>query len=268
MEVSMGAVGAATIAALVSLLGLIIGKEQKTSEFRQAWVDALRAEIIEYSSNIRILRDKLVAEYKTYNEKIRSTGEVYERLNKASYAIKLRVNPDEPFARDLLDAMTRFEEIARDDKTFTLSKINPIDEDFNKAAKLLLKEEWKTVKKGEPTFRAAKAITAVIFVLLVGLISKLILFDAPNRDVATSLPVLAEESTNWEVCAERGGERLSKSSASPAEIAQAVTTSCADAIAFTINRSKDIDKGQLSQALMQSTEETAFLAVIEGRNEP
>lgn len=44
-DLSVGAVGAAMIAAFVSFLGLIIGKEQKTSEFRQAWIDALRSEL-------------------------------------------------------------------------------------------------------------------------------------------------------------------------------------------------------------------------------
>lgn len=43
--VAIGAIGAALIAATVSLLGLIISKEQKTSEFRQAWIDALRSDL-------------------------------------------------------------------------------------------------------------------------------------------------------------------------------------------------------------------------------
>ena len=44
-DVAIGAVVAALIAAIVSLLGLIISKEQKTSEFRQAWIDALRSDL-------------------------------------------------------------------------------------------------------------------------------------------------------------------------------------------------------------------------------
>lgn len=267
MEANIGAVGAATIAALVSLLGLIIGKEQKTSEFRQAWVDALRSEIVEYSSSIRILRDKLVVDYKTYNDKLSSTGEVYQRLNKASYAIKLRVNPEEALAKDLLSAMGKFEALARDDSKFTLNNINPIDDEFNTTAKLLLKQEWNTVKRGEETFRAAKAVTAIIFILLVGLILKLIFFDDPDRGLVT-LPVLSEESTNWEVCAERAGTRLSSSSASPAEVAEAVTTACADAIAHTIKESPVTDKARLARDVLRSAENTAFLAVIEARAQP
>lgn len=40
-SISIGAVGAAIIAGFFSIVSLIIGKEQKTSEFRQAWIDAL-----------------------------------------------------------------------------------------------------------------------------------------------------------------------------------------------------------------------------------
>jgi len=41
VELSIGAV----IAGFVSILGLIISKEQKTSEFRQTWIDSLRSDI-------------------------------------------------------------------------------------------------------------------------------------------------------------------------------------------------------------------------------
>ena len=44
-DVAIGAIAAALIAGLISLLGLIISKEQKTSEFRQAWIDGLRSEL-------------------------------------------------------------------------------------------------------------------------------------------------------------------------------------------------------------------------------
>jgi hypothetical protein len=42
---AVGAVIAAIIAGSIALLGLIISKEQKVSEFRQQWIDALRQDI-------------------------------------------------------------------------------------------------------------------------------------------------------------------------------------------------------------------------------
>ena len=45
---ALGAITAALITGFLSLLGLIISKEQKTSEFRQQWIDALRQELAEF----------------------------------------------------------------------------------------------------------------------------------------------------------------------------------------------------------------------------
>lgn len=42
---AVGAVLAATIAGGMSFLGSVFSKDQKTSEFRQAWIDGLRSEI-------------------------------------------------------------------------------------------------------------------------------------------------------------------------------------------------------------------------------
>jgi hypothetical protein len=54
-DVALGAVIAAFLTALVTALGLVITKENKTSEFRQAWIDALRADFATYASHIIVL---------------------------------------------------------------------------------------------------------------------------------------------------------------------------------------------------------------------
>jgi hypothetical protein len=43
--VAVGAIGTSIIAAMVSLVGLTVSKEQKVSELRQAWIDALRDDL-------------------------------------------------------------------------------------------------------------------------------------------------------------------------------------------------------------------------------
>lgn len=62
-DISIGAIGAALIAGIVSLLGLIISKEQKTSEFRQTWVDSLRSEITSYLTSFNAIADALLVTY-------------------------------------------------------------------------------------------------------------------------------------------------------------------------------------------------------------
>ena len=46
---------AALIAALISFVNLTLSKEQKTSEFRQAWIDGLREELATLFSSARAL---------------------------------------------------------------------------------------------------------------------------------------------------------------------------------------------------------------------
>jgi hypothetical protein len=56
-DAAIGATVAALIAGTVSLLGLIISKEQKTSEFRHAWIDALRSDLTAFLTQINAIHD-------------------------------------------------------------------------------------------------------------------------------------------------------------------------------------------------------------------
>jgi len=46
--VAIATVVAAVIAGLISVVALTLTKEQKTSEFRQAWIDGLRSDLADY----------------------------------------------------------------------------------------------------------------------------------------------------------------------------------------------------------------------------
>lgn len=52
LYMAIGPIIAAIIGAVVALVSLIISKESKLSEFRQAWIDSLRQEIADFLSNI------------------------------------------------------------------------------------------------------------------------------------------------------------------------------------------------------------------------
>ncbi len=53
----LSAIAAAFIAGAVSFIVTVLSKEQKTSEFRQAWIDALREDLAIFASQIVILHD-------------------------------------------------------------------------------------------------------------------------------------------------------------------------------------------------------------------
>jgi hypothetical protein len=165
-EVSIGAVGAAIIAGLVSLLGLIIAKEQKVSEFRQAWIDELRKCFVAYLVNINAISDAL---------RLKSAGKLpddtallptYKSLNEASHGIELRINAEEAPAKVLLHAMSEFENLAASNTNLTPEKIRDVEKKFVEAAKELLKFEWKRVKRGEEIFVWTKRIVGLMIVVM------------------------------------------------------------------------------------------------------
>lgn len=157
-DISIGAVGAAAIAGIVSLLGLIIGKEQKVSEFRQAWIDELRKCFVGYVVSINSISDvvRLKRAGKSIEEGI--LVEKYKILNEANHGISLRVNGEEPQAQKLLLVMNEFEDLASDNARLTPENIKKIEEKFTGAARELLKYEWSRVKRGEEIFVWTKRV--------------------------------------------------------------------------------------------------------------
>jgi len=165
-DISFGAVGAAVIAGLVSLLGLIIGKEQKVSEFRQAWINELRSCLIAYLVNINAISDSLRLKAAGQSYDNNALIQNYKSLNEASHGIKLRVNSKEPPSKSLLAAMNSFEKLADDNANLTPSNIREIENGFMEASRSLLKYEWRRVKAGEKIYVTARWITLATTVLM------------------------------------------------------------------------------------------------------
>ncbi len=165
-EISIGAVGAAVVAGLVSLLGLVIGKEQKVSEFRQAWIDELRKCFVAYLVNINAISDavRLKAAGKITDESVLLPS--YKSLNEASHGISLRINASEAPAKAVIEAMEDFEALAASNATLTPDKIKDVEKKFVDAAKELLKFEWNRVKRGERVFVWTKAIVSAMIVIM------------------------------------------------------------------------------------------------------
>lgn len=165
-DIGIGAVGAAIIAGLVSLLGLIIGKEQKVSEFRQAWIDDLRKCMVAYLVNINAIADAVRVSIASKKPVTDISGN-YKFLNEAHHGIILRVNYDEQPTKDLITAMEEFEVIASQNANLTVANIKAAEIKYLAASKELLKFEWKRVKRGEKTYFITKwVVIALIFVMM------------------------------------------------------------------------------------------------------
>ena len=166
---------AAWVTGSISILGLLISKEQEVSKFRQAWIDDLRRDAAELIANAYLIhshRWKPVPfdqEPFDYNKFLMATKESYLQLNKASTRIKLRLNPSECDSKLILQSMAAMEqlfvEVASGMQADPLANLNKIVNALERDMPLLLKKEWRRVKSGEPIYRKAKLIATILFVL-------------------------------------------------------------------------------------------------------
>jgi len=186
---------AALITAMISFVNLTLSKEQKTSEFRQAWIDGLRDELAIFFSSARALcrtmqearspntNDDDVKNFKFSNDQV---GKM--RLNGADalYRVKLRLNKNEPEHKELfrlLEAATRIQNKINIEKgsdyTAALEAIE-IASDYSQD---ILKNEWERVKNGEKSFQVAKnrVIPAIMVFSLIIITILLFNTNEPNN---------------------------------------------------------------------------------------
>jgi hypothetical protein len=161
---------AALITAVISFVNLTLSKEQKTSEFRQAWIDGLRGDLAIFFSSARALcrtmqetrspntTDEDIQDFKFGKEKI---GSMRFAAADSLYRIKLRLNKNEPEHMELNRLL--------DSAILTQNRINiEKGEDYTEAldaielaasySQDILKNEWERVKLGERSFQIVKNI--------------------------------------------------------------------------------------------------------------
>lgn len=147
-------VGAAVIAASAAFIGVVLGKEQKTTEFRQDWINAQRSDLA------RVLTLASNARTQACDKK----AEILIDFDEALSRIRLRENPEKEEWKSVLEALDRL----RDAAFAKEYGIDPMSDQNRVIAlsQVLLKAEWSRVRAGETWFKAAKWLLppAVLFV--------------------------------------------------------------------------------------------------------
>lgn len=163
-DIAIGAIGAALIGAMISLVGLIVAKEAKVSEFRQSWIDALRTELSAFMTNVNAVADARSLGFKDDTERFEKLQPFYSKLNEAYYLVALRLNSNEDHSFKLKACMVQISSMvvkpaSFDQKTFDEARVA-----FINTSNQLLKAEWKRVKEGEKAYRYTRwaALGAVI----------------------------------------------------------------------------------------------------------
>ena len=163
----IGAITVAMIAALVSFIVTILTKEQKTSEFRQSWIDALRQELSDFAAILLSISDTIHLKLERGDTEEEISEQVHterladiKQLEGVRVRILLRLNPDEHTALiGLIDKAYLDNASIRSQKEDSGSLIAS----FISESQRVLKKEWRRVKQGELAFRLTKWISFGIF---------------------------------------------------------------------------------------------------------
>jgi hypothetical protein len=161
------------LAGCFSILALVIAKENRLSELRQAWIDSLRSEIaslVAYATLIQAYvsmfprKDSAESDQDQLKRFWTENQNSYLELNRASAQIIMRLNPldSEPEAPRLLAVMKSLEGIFSQIRSSSAESVSVLTAEIENTAQPLLKKEWERVKRGELWHRRARMLALVL----------------------------------------------------------------------------------------------------------
>jgi len=171
--IALGAIAAAFITGAFSFVNLIIAKDQKTSEFRQGWIDRLREDISTFTSQVEYVSAMYEFALKNDPDSFHSPKEqekfvksISPRLREIAnmhHRIKLRLNPEEH--KSLAALVTEITGLFPDIRAISdVARVETLITNLIKESQLVLKREWKRVKRGEIGFVLTKYGALLFFV--------------------------------------------------------------------------------------------------------
>lgn len=170
-DVALGAIFAAIVTSLIAVLGLIISKENKTSEFRQSWIDALRADIAGFIGHVNAIMGSVRIAGRSKGGWDEARDNVIE-LNRCAASIRLRLNPSEPRSKVITKHLDEIEASFVRDGDLPEARVNDLEKALINEGQALLKDEWLRVRHGELFFQLTRwAAIAVLVASAIGLFS-------------------------------------------------------------------------------------------------
>ncbi|MFH1236418.1 MAG: hypothetical protein V1685_05815 [Parcubacteria group bacterium] len=177
--IALGAIAAAFITGAFSFVNLIIAKDQKTSGFRQDWIDRLRDDISVFTSqvesvsamyNFALRENPNILQTSTEYEKfVNSISPNLREIANMHHRIKLRLNPKEHEV--LIGLVSEINGIFRDIMAISdFDRVETLIANVIEESQIVLKREWKRVKRGEIGFVLTKYGALLFFVAMLLLV--------------------------------------------------------------------------------------------------
>ncbi|KZB70678.1 MULTISPECIES: hypothetical protein [Thalassospira] len=164
-ELNPSVIIAAFIAGFFSFVGIIISKENKTSEFRQDWINSLRSEVANLISCARAAVDGYqfkVEDVPGHWERMKPD---FQKMNEAGARVRMLLNPSESLSKEVLSTLVQMEKLFTNDQGPDREKLYSLDRKLVEQVNAVLKEEWERVKAGEPAYKRTKYLAGVISVI-------------------------------------------------------------------------------------------------------
>lgn len=173
---AIGAILAALLTGIFSLVRLVLSKEQKISEARLAWTKSLRTDLSVILAKVetltRLAEDKLkeLKQQKFTDDQLadfrKKHTSIYTGMEEAGILIALRLNPQEN--KTLLGLLDRLLREFRGDCE-NISNIYNIHQQAVAESHKVLKTAWRRIKRGEPVFVMTEVLLVVGVLTVVGL---------------------------------------------------------------------------------------------------
>lgn len=170
----IGTVAAALVAGGIARANLIASKETKVSEFRQAWINALRDDLAALFSNTRTLARAVQESRAPQSDEVEKFGIEKTKITAVRHGaaetyhrIRLRLNRKQPDHEELLRLLTA---MMGAQQSYMLNKEGDVSAPITAVeqaalyAEGVLKTEWETVKFGERAYRAAVRTTTITLI--------------------------------------------------------------------------------------------------------
>ncbi|PKG74828.1 hypothetical protein CXF86_11095 [Shewanella sp. GutCb] len=155
----------AFIGFLIAVTTAVIAKEHKVSEFRQAWIDALREDLAKFYSTNYQLSNILIESKGNIGNKDTAISDFKQNcieFDELSCRISLRLNWDEhKELKNNIDELQVFREQVSV-KSTDFSPLEPLLNKFKKLSKDILSTEWQVVKDGETLFLKFKYVSKLL----------------------------------------------------------------------------------------------------------
>jgi hypothetical protein len=165
---AVATVTAAFIAAIIALVNLINAKDQKTTEFRQQWINSLRSEIGKFSSSARYIATAIALKRRfdplAYDRDPTAADALSDQraaLQAAYYMSVLHFNLNDTAGQELIKKLESVVTQLKNPGTVTLEKVLSSLEGISQSTRVILKNEWERVKNGETSYVLTKRIAFV-----------------------------------------------------------------------------------------------------------